>query len=232
MNAPGRADREGINLFELFEMFPDEGAAFDWFEAIRWPDGHKWCPRCGTDETSVVASGKPMPYRCRACRKYFSVKTGTVMESSKVPLRKWVIALYLCTTNLKGVSSMKLHRDLGVTQKTAWFMLGRIREGWDNAVEDGFLLEGDVEVDETYIGGKERNRHRSQRTPGGGPGVGKAIVVGAKGREDGSVTAKVVEKVDGPPVRVHRYPCQAGRDALHRWGSGIPGSGIRPRSGP
>ena len=91
-----------------------------------------------------------MPYRCAACRKYFSVRTGTVMESSRLPMRKWAFALYLCSTNLKGVSSMKLHRDLRITQKTAWFMLGRIREAWLDAAD--VVLDGTVEVDETYIG--------------------------------------------------------------------------------
>ncbi|MDE0709327.1 MAG: IS1595 family transposase, partial [bacterium] len=199
VNAPGRADREGISLFEIFEMFPDEGSAIDWFEAIRWPDGTKWCPRCGSDETSIVDSGRPMPYRCSACRKYFSVRTGTVMESSKLPLRKWVIALFLCTTNLKGVSSMKLHRDLDITQKTAWFMLGRIREGWDNAVGDGFL-EGVVEVDETVIGGKEGNKPVHKRQRRGRGAIGKAVVAGAKSREDGRVIAKVVPDATGPSL--------------------------------
>lgn len=104
-SAPGRADRKGISVLELFDMFPTDQAAREWFETIRRPNGVDTCPRCGTiGKVSPVVSGRPMPYRCGSCRKYFSVRTGTVMESSRLPLRKWVIALYLCSTNLKSVS--------------------------------------------------------------------------------------------------------------------------------
>lgn len=168
-------------------MFPDEESARKWFENLRWPSEEKRCPKCGSLKTGTVPNKKPMPYHCGDCRRYFSVKTGTVMEKSKLPLRKWVIAIYLMSTNLKGVSSMKLHRHLGVTQKTAWMMAQKIRDGW---IEDR-ELSGTVEVDETFIGGKEKNKHESKRNHTRGPS-GKAVVMGMKDRERNKVIAKPV----------------------------------------
>lgn len=150
--APGRHERKGITVMELAEMFPDEDAARTWFESKAWPDGRE-CPRCGNDET-VKSSHAKMPYWCGACRKYFSVRTGTVLETSNVPLRKWAWAIYLHLTSLKGISSMKLHRDIGVTQKTAWFMLQRIRKAFDDDDEPPFT--GPIEVDESFFGGGRR----------------------------------------------------------------------------
>lgn len=201
--APGKAHRTGINLFELQQMFPDENAARKWFEDILWPDGTRYCPNCGSADTHECSHDK-MPYRCRDCRKYFSVKTGTVMAGSPLPLLKWVYAIYLDVTSLKGVSSMKLHRDLGITQKTAWFMQQRIREAFAHEGCDSSRVTeqftGPVEVDETYIGGKRRNMSNSRRKElkdaGRGP-VGKTAVVGAKDRPSNQVTAKVVKRTDG-----------------------------------
>ena len=193
--APGKAYREGLSVFELFEMFPDEASARKWFEHVRWADGRD-CGHCGSNRTREVPNEKPMPYWCTSCRKYFSVKVGTPMESSKLPLRKWVVAMYLMTTNLKGVSSMKIHRDLKVSQPTAWFMIHRIRETWNNA-DGGVAFQGPVEVDETDMGGKERNKHQSRKLKAGRGPVGKVAVVGMKDRETNQVSAEVVESTDG-----------------------------------
>lgn len=155
---PGKVQCERIGVLEPAEMFPDEEAATRWFESHVWPQG-RHCPRCGSTETTETPRGDT-PYWCPSCRRRFSVRVGTATERSKVPLRKWAFAIYLEMTSLKGVSSMKLHRDLGVTQKTVWFMLHRIRQAWAGDEIDRML--GPVEVDETYIGA----RARTTLTPG------------------------------------------------------------------
>ena len=193
MNTPGKSHRVGISVFQVAEMFSTEEKAEAWFIAQRWPDGIR-CPFCDGTQITARKNRKPMPYHCYAsgCNKDFSVKTGTLLHGSKVSLRKWGMAYYLVSTNLKGVSSMKLHRDIDVTQKTAWHMLHRIRETWDM---DSPPFGGPVEVDEAYLGGKDRNRHEWQIQEGRGP-KGKTPVVGMKDRETGKVMAEVVEKTD------------------------------------
>ena len=198
--APGRSERDGLTLIELMDMFPSEPAATKWFEAQVWPTG-RCCGKCGATNTSEVPNAKPMPYWCPDCRSYFSVRTGTALSHSRVPLRKWAIAIYLEITSLKSASSMKLHRDLGVSQPTAWFMLHRIRQAWANGGDGGPKYSGPVEVDETYFGGKRKNMSNTKRATLSGRGtVGKTAVVGAKDRATKRVAAKVVDRTDKPTL--------------------------------
>ena len=193
--APGKAHREGISIMKLTEMFPDEASAIKWFEDTRWPGGERHCGHCGSTETKEVPNAKPMPYWCKSCRSYFSVRTGTSLQNSRLPLRKWVFAVYLYVTSLKGISSMKLHRDIKVTQKTAWYMLHRLRDAWDEASLEP--LTGSIEVDETYMGGKMKNMHGDKcREAREKPDYGKTIVAGAKDRATGAVRARTVDAAD------------------------------------
>ena len=128
---PGKSYREGLSLDRLFRMFPTDEAAEAWFTAERWPDG-PYCPHCGSRNIQCGIAHPTMTHRCRDCpkRRMFSLKTGTVMQGSPLGYRTWLAAIYLVATNLKGVSSMKLHRDLGIGQKSAWYLAHRIREAW------------------------------------------------------------------------------------------------------
>ena len=193
----GKAFRTGIALVDLMEMFPDDEVAEDWFIQTRWPNGVA-CSNCGSANINDHANHPTMPFHCRDCRKFFSSKTGTVMHSSKLGYRKWAIAVYIFTTGLKGTSSMKLHRDLGITQKTAWHLAHRIRQSL-GAPANPFV--GPVEVDETWVGGKEHNKHEDKKQNAGRGPVGKTPVVGMKDRNTGQVSATPVEHTDKPTLQ-------------------------------
>ena len=200
-NGPGRSERRAISIEQFMDAIPDEESARRWLERMRWGGG-RYCPRCFSHDVYATRSGKPMPYRCRDCEKYFSVRTNTVMANSKLPHRKWAIALYLELTSLKGVSSLKLHRDIGVTQKTAWYLGHRIRQGYLEVTGDEWTkLSGVLEADETYIGGLEKKKHGDKKLRAGRGTVGKTVVAGLRSRETGEVRMEVVPNAQGRTLR-------------------------------
>ena len=188
--APGKSHRKGLTLLQVAEKFSDEEKAREWLEALRWPDGPT-CPYCGTTNVQANIKHRTMTHRCRECPKkpMFTVRIGTIMEQTRLKYRVWAIGMYLYTTNLKGISSMKLHRELGITQKAAWFVLHRLRK----AAEMGTaMFSGPVEVDEMYSGGKNANKHASKKIKNATGTMGKTPVVGMKDRKTNKVSAQVV----------------------------------------
>ena len=199
--APGKTYRQGITIAQLLKLFPDDESARLWLERKLWPYG-PICPTCGSDNIQSGVKHPRMTHRCRVCevgghKSLFSVKTNTVMHGSHVTYQNWVIALYLFSTGIKGTSSMKLHRDLGVTQKTAWYLAHRLRKACE---QSPVLFSGPVECDETYVGGKEENKHTSKKLRVRGV-QGKAVVAGLKDRATNRVQAEVVTATDRPTLQ-------------------------------
>ena len=196
MGGPGRSYRTGLTLVQAVEFFDDPVFTEQWFIEQRWPDGVT-CPRCESTLISPRKNRRPQPFRCNDCRFDFSVKSWTLMHGSPLKLKVWGLALYLLTTHQKGVSSLKLHRALGVTQKTAWFLGHRIRAAWN--IEHA-PFTGTVEVDETQVGGREGNKHRRRKLENRGV-AGKVAVLGLKARRSHQVYAVPVPHVKAETLR-------------------------------
>lgn len=194
-------DKITISTFQLFQMFPDKESARTYFESRLWPDGVR-CPVCAATE-NITTRKRAGFYRCNRCSEDFTVCTGTIFERSHVPLHKWLYAMYLLVTARKGISSLQLSKQIGVTQKTAWFMLHRLREACGSDLEK---LRGIVEVDETHVGGLEQNKHEHKKLHAGRGAVGKTTVIGLRER-GGRTIAHPVANTDRNTLQgaIHRH---------------------------
>jgi transposase-like protein len=166
--------KQFASLHEMVAAFPDEQSCIDHLRSIRWHDG-AFCPHCGSLKVYHFSDNRT--HKCGDCRKRFSIKVGTIFEDSKIGLHKWFMAIWLITSHKKGIASTQLARDIAVTQKTAWFMTHRLRHAAETKSFNA-PLKGEVEVDETFVGGKEKNKHAHKKKPGSQGGANKAVVFG------------------------------------------------------
>lgn len=180
-------------LQETIKHFSDETVCINFIASLRWADGVAVCPRCENTSTSFLSTRNV--WKCKACKKQFSVKVGTIFEGSNISLDKWICGIWLIVNAKNGISSYEIHRAIGITQKSAWFMMHRIRAAMQNGSFEKF--SGEVEVDETFIGGKAKNMHSAKRKAiiQGRGSVGKTAVMGLLERK-GRVLAKVIERTD------------------------------------
>lgn len=192
-------------LIEAIRYFSDAQICHDFMTTLRWPDGVVKCPRCQAEKIGFIATRRM--WQCKGCKKQFSIKVGTIFEDSPLGMDKWLPAVWLIANCKNGVSSHELARSLGVTQKSAWFMLHRIRLAMQAGSFEGDYLRGETEADETFIGGKARNMHKGKRKVKGTGGVGKSIVMGLleRGSEESKsrVRAKVLPNRRKPAVQEH-----------------------------
>ncbi len=190
-----------ISTFELFAMFPDQESARQYLEGRLWPQGPH-CPVCGLGDR--ITTRKAGYYRCNQCKEDFTVRTGTILERSHVPLHKWIYAMYLLVTARKGISSMQLAKEIGITQKSAWFLLQRLREacGGPNLKK----LRGIIEIDEMFVGGIEANKHEHKKLKAGRGTIGKTPVLGMRER-GGRTVAMPIRGTDRETVQaeIHKH---------------------------
>src|ERR1035441_142343 len=150
-------------LQQAIIYFSDPDRCFEYAMNLRWPNGVVSCPRCGSEEHSFIKTRRI--WFCKGCKKQFTLKVGTIFEDSPLGLDKWMCAFWMLCNCKNGISSCEVARALGVTQKSAWFMLHRIRKAME---ENGGQLAGTIEMDETFVGGKLKNMHKSKRPKGTG----------------------------------------------------------------
>lgn len=174
------------NIIDFLDYFKDEQTCREYLEEIRW-NKNPFCPHCGNMEVFRYKDGRL--FKCKACRQQFTIKVGTIFEDSKIPLQKWFLAIFIVTAHKKGISSVQLSHDIAVTQKTAWFMLQRIRYALNRRADAG-KMDGTVEVDESFFGGQDKFKHKSKKLAREGKSD-KTIIMGLIQRDGRVITEKI-----------------------------------------